>query len=313
MDYEKAYKKARSIAEIFAREGKISYRFIETVFPELIETEEDIIIGEIIEFIEFAEDCDYMRHDFHQKKRPSVWIEWLEKQKDNPKNADSISADCTSLAKCEDRDSKYGVFPEDVIVVARACEKLEAHGYPELAHALKNVNLYTKEQKPVMGNGISEQTKMNETVYKFTPEEWKKALDEQLPKEQKHVEVRTPTDEEIEEARKQLHEFKVFVVKMADKHQVCFSYDHDFEWDNFCGEILYYLNGNQKPVEWSGPKFKPGMENVLKSLRPSWKPSEEQMRSLEYFIKLWGDSDEQRKYTKVFNDVKSLYEQLKKL
>lgn len=44
-----------------------------------------------------------------------------------------------------------------------------------------------KEQKPVAGNGISEQTKMDETVYKFTPEEWKKALDEQLPKEQKPV------------------------------------------------------------------------------------------------------------------------------
>lgn len=66
------------------------------------------------------------------------------KQKENPKSADFIPADCTSLAKCEDRDSKYGVFPEDVLVVARACEKLEAHGYPELAYALKNVNLYTK-------------------------------------------------------------------------------------------------------------------------------------------------------------------------
>ena len=51
----------------------------------------------------------------------------------------------------------------------------------------------------------------------------------------------------------------------------------------------------------------------LKSLRPSWKPSEEQMRSLEYFIELWGDSDGQLKYAKIFNDVKSLYEQLKKL
>lgn len=47
--------------------------------------------------------------------------------------------------------------------------------------------------------------------------------------------------------------------------------------------------------------------------RPSWKPSEEQIRSLEYFIKLWGDSNGQLKYTKVFNDVKSLCEQLKKL
>ena len=51
----------------------------------------------------------------------------------------------------------------------------------------------------------------------------------------------------------------------------------------------------------------------LKSLRPSWKPSEEQIRSLKYFISLWGDSDGQLKYAKIFNDVISLCEQLKKL
>jgi len=52
---------------------------------------------------------------------------------------------------------------------------------------------------------------------------------------------------------------------------------------------------------------------VRKRLTPHWKPSEEQMNSLECFIKLWGNSEGQMEYIKVFNDVKLLYQQLKKL
>ena len=44
-----------------------------------------------------------------------------------------------------------------------------------------------------------------------------------------------------------------------------------------------------------------------------WKPSEEQMRALEYFLKLWGKTDEQIEYTKIYNNVKCLYDDLKKL
>lgn len=51
----------------------------------------------------------------------------------------------------------------------------------------------------------------------------------------------------------------------------------------------------------------------LKSLRPSWKPSEEQISALNYFIKLWGNSDDQLEYTKIFNTVKSLRDNLKEL
>lgn len=141
--------------------------------PALAESEDERIRKAIVGLIEelqrsdkyFAgvELTDMLAYLEKQKDIEDRWIEdrgqcfWdgveegkmlAEKQEENPKSADSISSNCVSDAKCEVRDSKYGVFPEDVIVVARACEKLETHGYSELAHALKNVNLYTKEQKP---------------------------------------------------------------------------------------------------------------------------------------------------------------------
>lgn len=55
------------------------------------------------------------------------------------------------------------------------------------------------------------------------------------------------------------------------------------------------------------------LTSTIKSLRPSWKPSEEQMEALKYFIKLWGNSDDQLEYTKIFNTVKSLRDALEKL
>jgi len=97
-------------------------------------------------------------------------------------------------------------------------------------------------------------------------------------------------------------------------------------------EIRALKNKEQKPLEWSEEdekqirqierivknagctsKLQEKIHNWLKSLRPSWKPSEEQMRALNYFIKLWGNSDDQLEYTKIFNTVKSLRDELEKL
>ncbi len=94
-----------------------------------------------------------------------------------------------------------------------------------------------KEQKPVMGNGISEQTKMNETVYKFTPEEWKKALDEQLPKEQK------PVDDS---------DFKTKLAEHMMKNRTGYSYNISSESIlEIAKEELIKRGELQKPVEWS--------------------------------------------------------------
>jgi len=141
-------------------------------------------------------------------------------------------------------------------------------------------------------------------------------------KEQKPVEVKDPSMEELEAHNKALHDFKVFAAKQAKEHHI--SFVHDFEWNNFCGEILSYFN---QPVEWSEEdekmmadvleslrKYQLSMPNYqvelqmrwLKSLRlrPHWKPSEEQMEAL--LNTLHPDDP-------YYNELKSLYEQLQKL
>ena len=110
-------------------------------------------------------------------------------------------------------------------------------------------------------------------------------------KEQKPIE---PSDDELQRHQDELYNFKVFAAKQAKEHHI--SYVHDFEWNNFCAEILSYFN-EQKPAEWSEEDEK-NRRNLmsllanmrgdriteetyqkyypwLKSLRPSWKPSEE--------------------------------------
>ena len=52
--------------------------------------------------------------------------------------------------------------------------------------------------------------------------------------------------EELEAHNKALHDFKVFATKQAWEHHI--SFVHDFEWNNFCGEILSYFNQH---AEWS--------------------------------------------------------------
>lgn len=53
--------------------------------------------------------------------------------------------------------------------------------------------------------------------------------------------------------------------------------------------------------------------NTVTTAGTNWKPSEDQISALNYFIKLWGNSDDQLEYTKIFNTVKSLHNELKKL
>jgi len=133
-----------------------------------------------------------------------------------------------------------------------------------------------------------------------------------------------PSDDELQRHQDELHDFKVFAAKQAREHHI--SFVHDFEWNNFCGELLSYFNERQKPAEWSEEDEKwmklaihscemcgnPVTASWLKSLRPSWKPSEEQMsilkKAVEHYRNDWVGAT-----IKEQNALTSLYEQLKKL
>ena len=71
---------------------------IDEVFPELKESKDERIRKEIIEYLTVTCEKDLVGHPERQR-----WIAYLERQKENPKSADSIPSDCVSDAKCEDR------------------------------------------------------------------------------------------------------------------------------------------------------------------------------------------------------------------
>ncbi len=80
MDYEKKYKEALNLAKSYY--GKGTNEFLDTIFPELTESEDERIRKEMVDFIQWAEDRGMMRHDYHQAKRPAAWLAYLEKQKE---------------------------------------------------------------------------------------------------------------------------------------------------------------------------------------------------------------------------------------
>ena len=140
-------------------------------------------------------------------------------------------------------------------------------------------------------------------------------------KEQKPVEQ--ITDAEMKESMDAVRDFKVFVVGLARDFNITITHERDIDWHNFCAGLLTYLERN-KPVELTEedsvkPKFKPGMANVLKSLRPQkkenlpkWKPSEEQMQILRAVID-FATGKQSVFYTCHQPLLESLYNDLKKL
>lgn len=92
--YEEALQKAKAAYG----SGAYDDTTMEFIFPELRESEDERIRRTLVEYFGPEVQLDLVRGVPIQKIR-----DWLEKQKENPKSADSIPADCVSDAKCENR------------------------------------------------------------------------------------------------------------------------------------------------------------------------------------------------------------------
>ena len=113
MDYEQKYNEALERARQI-KGGKDEWRYsdlaeitpaLTEIFPELAESEDERIRKEIVDFLRFTL---IERGIKKGKEKAEKWIAYLERQKENPKTADSIPSDCVSDAKCEDRWHKVG-------------------------------------------------------------------------------------------------------------------------------------------------------------------------------------------------------------
>jgi hypothetical protein len=93
--YDEALERARALRqEAIDKEYAIDYvKDYEDIFPELAGSEDERVRRELIEFIRWSEDRGMTRHDFHQAKRPSKWIDYLEKQKELARRDEVITLD----------------------------------------------------------------------------------------------------------------------------------------------------------------------------------------------------------------------------
>lgn len=83
---------------------KVAVESLKEVYPELADSEDERIREKLYcTVLGTPDDSEW----FHDVSKDSI-LAYLEKQKENPKSADSIPSDCVSDAKCEDRWHKVG-------------------------------------------------------------------------------------------------------------------------------------------------------------------------------------------------------------
>ena len=314
MNYEDKY---NEILE-WARKNKARLNGvpIEEVLPELAESEDEKTRKALIETVKCIYDGDTMFLSEQQRDR---YIAWLEKQKENPKSADSIPPDCTSDVKCEDRWHKVGdSLPDNGrLVLAQDClgnillARYDGEGNWEVSVYDKDDyycrNTITKwceipsekqkEQKP---------WKVGANAY-FTPE--------QKPAEFTHHETNESLQDAVTHQMEDDGDVDDFVRRGIDDIALKYAElgakwqkEQKQEWSKKDEEILNEIITIMEGGKVTSGTYLSEYAYWLKSLRPSWKPSEEQMKALNA-LNLHGGLS----YVGQQNQLISLYQQLKKL
>jgi len=249
------------------------------LIPELAESEDERIRKALIDGVRQIR-C---KNGITQEQM----IAYLEKQKENPKSADSIPSDCTTDAKCDDRWHKVADFLPDSGRDVLAKDALGNYLLASFDGDQWFVSVYDGEDKPI--------------VYTPAIKEWcdipSEKQKEQKPRDYRKLYEEVVNSEWFKEnyAGKSLGEEQKPAWTEADE-----VYLEDALWcvdkaEKSCKD------GDDKGACWSAKRW-------LKSLRPSWKPSEEQMDALKSklpIIKGTGNN--------VDSILESLYEQLNKL
>lgn len=287
---------------------------VRTLIPELRESEDERIRKEIIDFIQWAEDRGMTRHDYHQEKRPAVWIAYLEKQKEQK----PVDYDHEMWKNCEanfeggkkeviDHPEKYGLHKEQKPTISDEAirEGIVHFGITQYQidnWLKKHINIVEqKEQKPADKEQDSIAF-LEQHGYTIVPPHAPVSI---VPSSKAIV------TEWSEEEKQKLNRIYVILGQAADTH--AFSTTCRLIGDKEAVELQDFIRSIAKPQtqEWSDEdermvrfyeadynnqigdmsmkyvidmrlQFKNWLVNRLKSLRPQphWKPSEEQMRAL---------------------------------
>lgn len=160
----------------------------EVFAPELRESEDE----RMIEQIKFA----VMQMPSDREDTKKECLAWLEKQKENSKSADSISSNCTSDAKCENKHNEKGDFVFELRQIISSHRYSDIYGEytndeegmaSEILELCKCELEKQKEQKPLLPfDELTPEEKMNHPLYLEgfdVGREVQKVFDEQKPTE----------------------------------------------------------------------------------------------------------------------------------
>lgn len=202
------------------------------IIPELAESEDELIRKRLINLIrELAESkIPIMTSGYFVDGQDKKYIAYLEKQKGQKSWKVGANAYFTPEQKPNSMEDMPYITDEHFY----EREPADSFKYKLAEYMTK---CCTKKEGPYgYTYGISA-----ETILKMAEEELLKRGVVQKPVE--------PSNDDLQRHQDELYDFKVFAAKQAREHHI--SFVHDFEWNNFCGELLSYFNEKQKPAEWS--------------------------------------------------------------
>lgn len=332
-------------------------RALETLIPELTESEDERIREELIGGLMWQRDNLNAngRHDDNLilpgfTMRVGDLLAYLEKQKENSKSADSISSDCASGAKCENRwhktanslpDSGRDVLAKDALgnyllasfdgaqwfvsvydgedhpvlhtpPILEWCEipseklkepKPELVQQPPITYTYNsNASRDERLKAALLALLNSDLLKVKEGGY-FTKQdliEWVETIPTDKPAEwsEEDEDMLNSCISSIEEAKENR-----YTCKETDGDT---SYDHEITWlksllrpqpkaeltlfdENIINAAVAFVEQNDHFNCWGGID-KHTVIKALRSLKPHWKPSEEQMDALRITLEYMPDT-----------------------
>ena len=293
MNYEKAYKAVLNTAKQWIKDGCSDKEKIclECVFPELRESEDERIRKELIEFIQWSVDRHFMREDFHQAKRPSEWIAYLEKQKDSNDMAFhegyTLGFD-DGVKSVEQKEPRY---TKRNALFDKCVENCDPKVMKEVSDKVDE--MLGKEQKPA-DEQFPPLEGLDKIKAKYYDDGFKNGFDAGV--------ASVKPAEWSEKRKKELGDYLLNMMKLVNTGAEKLRYTND-ELEKYVEKCVQDIIDlcpiyQQPKQEWSEEDDKmlrqvlrcldptllrakrEEIELWLKSLRPSWKPSEGQMSML---------------------------------
>lgn len=283
MNYKKEYNNVLMRAEEAVQKGCLDRNTFDAIFSQLTESEDERIRHTLIEFLREA----YSRGNAPEEC--AKWLVWLEKQKEHQNNSDAPEkALGRDLTFPQDKDKNLDEIAQDYVDRVK-----EYNSEPtwDLMQTAVCYGYHYREQK--------EQKEQKHPDGCFTCDEYKKGYEAGrfhgftagYNKAIKEVEQKPA--EWNEEDEKMLNLTKT-QLRILQSH---LSYSHSESMSDM--EYSSRLLQIEKCVSW--------LDIRLKSLRPSWKPSEELIGCLERLIAFKNPEPEDIK------GCEELLEQLRKL